>query len=122
MVDLPLVPVIATNGDRGATRRALAAEQLDVADDLEAGRLGAFDGPMRFRMRQRHAGRQHEELRTSTSRADARSTGAKPAADAFARARFAVVPGGDLAPPATSARNVDRPEPPEPEQRDAPTR
>ena len=37
VVDLPLVPVMATNGAPGARMPALAAEQFDVADDLDAG-------------------------------------------------------------------------------------
>ena len=37
VVDLPLVPVMAMKGASGAMRGALAAEQLDVADDLDAG-------------------------------------------------------------------------------------
>ena len=36
VVDLPLVPVMATNGASGELG-PLAAEQLDVADDLDAG-------------------------------------------------------------------------------------
>ena len=40
VVDLPLVPVMATNGAVGASRAPLAAEQLDVADHLDAGRAG----------------------------------------------------------------------------------
>ena len=60
VVDLPLVPVMAMNGAVGAPRRALAREQLDVADDLDAGAARQLDRPVRLRMRQRHAGRQHQ--------------------------------------------------------------
>ncbi len=42
VVDLPFVPVIATKGDFGAILRALAAEELDVADDLDAGFLSPW--------------------------------------------------------------------------------
>ena len=38
----------------------LAAEQLDVADDLDAGGLGADHRPVRRRMGERHARRQHQ--------------------------------------------------------------
>ena len=41
-------------------RRALAAEQLDVADHLDAGCARQPHRPVRRRMRQRHAGRQHQ--------------------------------------------------------------
>ena len=37
VVDLPLVPVMATNGASGRVAPPLAAEQLDVADHLDAG-------------------------------------------------------------------------------------
>ena len=39
VVDLPLVPVMATNGAPGAMTPSLAAEQLDVADHFDAGFL-----------------------------------------------------------------------------------
>ena len=38
----------------------LAAENLDIADDLDAGGLRSSHRPVRFGMRQRHAGRKHE--------------------------------------------------------------
>ena len=52
-------------GDRHERRvrrsaRALAAEQFDVADHRNAGPLRGEHGPVRRRMRQRHAGRQHQ--------------------------------------------------------------
>ena len=75
VVDLPLVPVMAMNGASGACARALAREQLDIADDLDAGAARQFDGPVRLGMRQRHAGRQHEgrKARPVRRRADRRS-------------------------------------------------
>src|SRR6185369_13115358 len=39
---------------------ALAAEQLDVADHLDRGIAREADAPMRRRMGQRHAGREHQ--------------------------------------------------------------
>ncbi len=43
-------------------RPPLAHEQLQVADDLDAGELGGAHRPMRRRVRQRHAGRQHQGI------------------------------------------------------------
>ena len=39
VVDLPLVPVMATNGESRREPAPLAAEQLDIADHLDAGLL-----------------------------------------------------------------------------------
>ncbi len=53
----------AGDGDEGrvgAALGALAAEQLDVADDLHAGSIGLPDRPMRLGMGERHPRRQHE--------------------------------------------------------------
>ena len=41
-------------------RRALAAEQFDVANDLDAFEMRALHAPVRRRMGQRHAGRKHK--------------------------------------------------------------
>ena len=41
-------------------RAAFANEKLDIADHLHARRLGKIDRPVRLRMCQRHARRQHE--------------------------------------------------------------
>jgi hypothetical protein len=60
VVDLPLVPVMATNGASGASGAPLAAEQLDVADHLDGGLVRQIDDPVRRRMGQRHAGREHQ--------------------------------------------------------------
>ena len=86
VVDLPLAPVIAMKRARGAQRGALAAEQFDVADDLDAGRFGERHGPMR--LRDGSAARRARERRTAKSRqsAAARSTTAMPAARARSRA------------------------------------
>ena len=53
----------AGDGDErrvGRMHAALAAEQFDIADDLDAGRGRKLRRPVRLRMRQRHAGRQDE--------------------------------------------------------------
>src|ERR1051325_1895783 len=52
-------------GDRDERRvrrdaAALAAKQLDVADDLDRGVAREADGPVRRRMSERHAGREHQ--------------------------------------------------------------
>ena len=51
VVDLPLVPVMATTFGRLCVGRGVdgAGEQLDVADDLDAGGLGLVDRPVRLR-------------------------------------------------------------------------
>ncbi len=60
VVDLPLVPVIATNGAFGAVRLRSTTKQFDVADHRNAGPLRREHGPVRRRMRQRHTRRQHQ--------------------------------------------------------------
>ena len=115
VVDLPLEPVIATKRRARRARRALAAEQFDVADDLDARRLRQRHRPMRLGMGQRHAGRQHEERRSSTSRPWRDRPSAKPAAARVLARRFVVVPG--RRPPRRRRRAraaVERPEPPRP--------
>ena len=55
--------VRAGDGDEGrigCRQAAFAPEQFDVADDLDPGAARQFDAPVRLRMRQRNAGRQHE--------------------------------------------------------------
>ncbi len=42
VVDLPLVPVMATKGAVGCDMAAFAAEQFDVADHRDAGSLRQF--------------------------------------------------------------------------------
>ena len=62
----------AGNGDERRVGRqlgALAAEQLDVADDLDAGGLGLGDRPVRRGMRERHARRQHQRRKPRPVRA-----------------------------------------------------
>ena len=53
----------AGDGDERRVRRMappLAAEQLDVADHLDGGRAREPHRPVRRRMRERHAGREHQ--------------------------------------------------------------
>ena len=45
----------------GRMRAALTHEELDVANDINAGGASEIDGPVRFRMRQGNARRKHEE-------------------------------------------------------------
>ena len=60
VVDLPLVPVMATKARLRRVAAPLAAEQLDVADHLD--RCGARQPhrPVRRRMGERHARREHQ--------------------------------------------------------------
>lgn len=71
----------AGDGDERCVRRVpspLAAEQLDVADDLDPGLARLQHAPVRHRMSERHAGREHErsEIPHETLR---RSAEMKPA-------------------------------------------
>ena len=71
----------AGNGDErriGRAMRALAAEQLDIADDFDAGVPGALHDPMRRRMRERHAGSKQQ-------RGDPRPIGGAQIGDGDAR-------------------------------------
>ena len=95
VVDLPLVPVIATNGASGA--RAPRSRQNNSMSPMISipGRVRELHGPMRRRMGQRHAGRENEHAEAAPvgggeiDERDARGGGA------LARRRV-VVPGGDL--------------------------
>ena len=60
VVDLPLVPVIATNGAAGARRRRSRQNSSMSPMISTPVRAGQFDHPVRLRMRQRNAGRQHQ--------------------------------------------------------------
>ncbi len=81
-------------GRLGTMRGTLAREDLDVADDLDASRLGHADRPMRFGMGEGHAGRQDEarECRPiGLGEVDERHAGllgSRPPG-------LAVIPGGD---------------------------
>ena len=106
----------AGDGDQRTWRarfRALAAEQFDVADDLDAGLARERRRPVRRRMGQRHAGRQHQ-------RGDRRpvevaqilrlEAGGARLGELLASSSKAMT----SAPPAASARADNRPEPPRP--------
>ena len=95
VVDLPLVPVMATNGAAGAIEAALAAEQLDVADHLDAGRAGERDRPVRGGMRERHPGREHERGQprpVDLAQIGGRDAGARRRNDGFR----VVIPADDI--------------------------
>ena len=112
----------AGDGDERRVRRVtppLAAEQLDVADHFDAGLLREPHRPVRLRMRQRHAGRQHErgELRPVGARADRRSECRRaPASATLSGLSSQAITS---APPAISACAVAMPEPPRPKTRNA---
>ena len=118
VVDLPLVPVMATNGASGACAGPLAAEQLDVADDLDA--RGPAPSPPSS------AARDGSAARRAPAPAPRNSSSHRPSqvddGDALAsrRLRHAVEPSSQAttsAPPASSAWHVASPEPPQPEHR-----
>ncbi len=88
VVDLPLVPVMATTLGRrcsGAGGHG-AGEQLDVAEDLDAGGAGLLHRPVRRGMGQRHARRQHQGGEARPVGAGAGRPAAKPSAAAASRA------------------------------------
>ena len=106
----------AGDGDErrlGARERPLAAEELDVADDLDARGAGLLDRPVRLGMRERHAGRQHERGKRAQSAAE-RSTSGSPAFAAAARPGSPSSQAATSAPPAASARADAMPEAPRP--------
>ena len=86
--------------DLGCRRqpRALAEEQLDVADDLDAGRARPLHRPVRLGMRQRHAGSENE-------RGEAAPVGACEIDDGNALGgaggpgRITIIPGGNACAP-----------------------
>ncbi len=67
VVDLPLVPVMATKGAAGGGGAALAAEELDVAEHLDAMGAGEADAPVRRGVGQRHAGGEDQRRDTDQS-------------------------------------------------------
>ncbi len=82
----------AGDGDERRIRRALgplAREQLDVADDLDAGGAGFLHGPVRLGMRERHARRQHE-------RREPAPVGSREILDRYARVRRSLPAGGTI--------------------------
>ena len=96
VVDLPLVPVMATNGASGAMTRALAAEQFDVADHLDAGLLRQLDDPVRRRDGSAARRAPAPAPRSCDQSASRRSAVGMPAASRFRDARRIVVPGDDV--------------------------
>jgi hypothetical protein len=119
VVDLPLVPVMATKRRVGRAGGALAAEQLDVADHLDAGAFAQALSTVQCGagMGQRHAGR-------STSAANPRQSAARkiaaecPPRGALARLRV-VVPGRDLGAAGDERARARQARAAEAEQRDA---
>ncbi len=75
VVDLPLVPVMATNGASGA-RGARSRQNSSMSPMTSTPALRArARRPVRRRMRQRHAGRQDQRRDFATSRCSRRSRG-----------------------------------------------
>ena len=115
VVDLPLVPVMATKGDVPAPGRLARSRQNSSMSPITStpAALRQPDRPVRFGMGQRHARRQHQ-------RGEPRPVRGPQVAGADAVRRAAATPPGSSscattsAPPALRARAVARPEPPSP--------
>ena len=100
---------------RGAA--PLAAEQLDVADHLDRGIAREADGPVRRRMSERHAGRQHQ--RVDPAPVDAAQIGNRNAGGArLLDARFGIVPSHHIGTAGEQRACAGKPGRAEPEQRD----
>ncbi len=90
----------AGDGDErrvGTMAPPLAAEQLDIADDLDAGGARAGNRPVRHGMGERHARRQHqrgEALPVGNAQVDDRDAGGARRGNRI----FIVVPGGNRRP------------------------
>ena len=87
-------------GDRderrvGRVTLPLQAEQLDVADHADAGILRLEHGPVRHRMGQRHAGRQHQR-REAVPRRGAQVGRGEAGVCGFSHARGVIIAGNHL--------------------------
>ncbi len=117
VVDLPLVPVIATKIEFGCDAPPLAAEQLDVADHLDAGGAREPDRPVRRRMGERHAGREHE--RRDPAPVDLAQVGGRdPGLRRMLDARRIVVPADHVGAAREQRAGAREPRGAEPEHRD----
>ena len=118
VVDLPLVPVIATNGASGA-RTARSREKSSMSPTIGTpAALGEVDRPMRRRVGQRHPGRQHEQPKRSpvgSSEIDERES---RVSGALARIRV-IVPDRDLGAAFDERAHRRHPGPAKAEDRDA---
>ncbi len=95
VVLLPLVPVMATSGAPGAMDRALAAEQFDVADDLDARRCAMATVQCGSGWVSGTPGARTSAAKRDQSGADADRTSdsPSPSASALSRAARRIVPG-----------------------------
>ena len=113
VVDLPLVPVMATNGASGA-RFARSRQNSSMSPMIST--PAAFREPrrpVRLGMGQRHAGREDQRGKARPV-GGAKIGGSIPCACAFAIASALSSQATIRAPPAFSARAVASPEPPSP--------
>ncbi len=94
VVDLPLVPVIATS--RGAGAGDLALEHFRIADDFDSGGARLGDRPVRLGMSERHAGAQDQRIERRRNRASRRSATGRPAACGLRHRLGRIVPGMNL--------------------------
>ena len=122
VVDLPLVPVMATTFGRlcSGSGGDGAGEQLDVADDLDARRPWPSRRSSAARDGSGARPATASGRRTRTSRRAVRSSTAKPSASACMRLDRLSSHSTGSAPPAWSARAAVRPAAAQAEDRDAP--
>ena len=110
----------AGDGDERRVRRvmpALAAEQFDVADHLDAGLVRERRRPMRRRMGERHAGRQHQR-RDLAPIGVAQIGGRNAGRVGFRHARRVVVEGDDVGAAGEQRAGARQPRAAQPEHRD----
>ncbi len=111
----------AGDRDERAIRRmrpALAHEELDIADDIDTGGMRKIDRPVRLRMGQRHAGRQHESAANALQSMPCRSAGPDALRRGLGDAVGIVVPGGDIGAAGDQRPGGGKPGTAEPEERD----
>ena len=110
----------AGDGDERRAGRALcplAAEQFDIADHLDAGLLRQRHRPVRFRMRERNAGRQHQ--RRDLRPIDLPQIGGGNAGGVrFGDARGIVIEGDDVGAAGEQRAGARKPRAAQPEHRD----
>ncbi len=114
VVDLPLVPVMTTTLALVLGLRPRAEEQLDVADDLDAGGRAPSPRSNGARDGSAECPAPAPARRMTSKSADARSATVSPAAAASARAASLSSHTTTVAPPLSSARAVARPLSPRP--------
>ncbi len=100
-----------------SARGALARKELDVADDRHARFVGAPDRPVRLRMRERHARREHEKPKAAPVRFAQVHERESRFRRALARLRI-VVPGRNVGAAGDEGAQGRKPRASKPEDRD----